>query len=116
MQKNSGPAEFLRSELLTRAGFRHAFFTRRGGVSEGPFSTLNFSVGVGDVEACVEENLRRAAEVLSVNPDHIYFLSQVHGSASATVDASDTRASFCTRQGDIVTSGVPESACAVRSA
>lgn len=116
MEPKIGPAEFLRSELLTRAGFRHAFFTRRGGVSEGPFSTLNFSVGVGDVESCVEENLRRAASVLGVAPEHIYFLSQVHGRQSATVEPNATRASFCTREGDIVSSAVPESACAVRSA
>ena len=34
----------LRSRLLERAGFRHGFSTRRGGVSEGPFASLNLGV------------------------------------------------------------------------
>ena len=36
------PAEFLESALLSRAGFRHAFFTRRGGHSPPPFDSLHF--------------------------------------------------------------------------
>ncbi len=41
-------AEVLQSSLLRAAGFRHAFFTRRGGVSTGPYESLNFSISVGD--------------------------------------------------------------------
>src|SRR6185295_977177 len=36
------------SPILARAGFRHAFFTRLGGASEGPFASLSFSTAVGD--------------------------------------------------------------------
>src|SRR5207247_10142808 len=43
-------AELLTSSLLTRSGFRHAFFARRGGASSGPYASLNFSIGVGDSE------------------------------------------------------------------
>jgi copper oxidase (laccase) domain-containing protein len=39
----------LQSRLLDQAGFRHAFFTRQGGVSEGPYASLNFAANTGDV-------------------------------------------------------------------
>src|SRR5688572_10183143 len=69
----------LESPLLGRAGFRHAFFTRNGGVSEGPYRSLSFSLAVGDEPGNVAENLRRAAGALGVPSERIYYLSQVHG-------------------------------------
>src|SRR4051812_47252069 len=71
--------QHLKSPLLERAGFRHAFFTRLGGVSDGAYSSLNFSIAVGDEPENVNENLRRAAHSLGVSVDRTYFLSQVHG-------------------------------------
>src|SRR6266545_3518646 len=50
-------AEFLASELFLELGFRHAFFTRRGGVSEGPYESLNFSRAVGDTPERVAQNV-----------------------------------------------------------
>ncbi|HEX2672687.1 MAG TPA: laccase domain-containing protein, partial [Polyangiaceae bacterium] len=78
-------AEFLESALLRDAGFRHAFFTRRGGVSEGAYSSLSFSVAAGDSEANVRQNLERAAAVLGVASVRIHFLSQVHGRVAHTL-------------------------------
>ena len=51
----------LTSSLLNDAGFCHAFFTREGGVSEGPYESLNLGVRTGDDEAHVRENRRRLA-------------------------------------------------------
>lgn len=110
------PPQYLTSELLSRAGFRHAFFTRQGGVSEGTFASLNFSVASGDDPTCVAENLRRAGRALGVDPEHIYFLSQVHGRAVELADGSETREAFVRREGDIVVGTLPSLACAVRSA
>lgn len=67
------------SQLLLDHGFRHAFFTRQGGVSQGPYASLNFSYVVGDVATDVDENFRRAALHLDVQPNRLCFLSQVHG-------------------------------------
>jgi len=50
-------SDYLRSDLLTRAGFVHAFFTRRGGVSTGAFASLNASPAVGDSAEHLAENL-----------------------------------------------------------
>jgi len=69
---------YLTSRLLSAAGFAHGFSVRAGGVSTGPFSSLNLSVSVGDDEAAVRENhelLRRAAGLRG----HIATAHQVHG-------------------------------------
>lgn len=110
------PAEYLTSPLLSRAGFRHAFFTRRGGVSEGAFASLNFSVAAGDQPAHVAENLRRAGLALGVDAERIYFLSQVHGRAVELADGNQPPEAFVRREGDVVIGSVPTLACAVRSA
>jgi polyphenol oxidase len=69
---------YLTSRLLSAAGFAHGFSVRGGGVSKGPFSSLNLSVSVGDDEASVRENherLRRAAGLRG----RIATAHQVHG-------------------------------------
>jgi YfiH family protein len=109
-------AEYLTSELLRGAGFRHAFFTRNGGVSSGPYRSLNFSIAVGDDPAFVDVNFERAAEVLAVPAPRLYFLSQVHGSASVIADGAEPRAEFVRREGDIVSSSTANLAAAVRTA
>jgi polyphenol oxidase len=114
-------ADFLESPLLRAAGFRHAFFTRRGGVSSGPFESLNFSIAVGDEPELVSENLSRAARVLGVPDANLAFLSQVHGSVALEVSAEDVargplRPAICDREGDAILSAVPGMACAVRTA
>lgn len=52
---------FLTSRLLEREGVRHGFSTRAGGVSSGPWSSLNLGGSVGDDPAAVAENVRRLA-------------------------------------------------------
>lgn len=111
-----GQADCLRSELLINAGFSHAFFTREGGVSSGPYRSLNFSSGVGDLPDRVQENLRRAAAALKVRVEHLYFLSQVHGNTVVELSGTETRAEVLAHEGDAVTSGSPEIACGVRIA
>ncbi|MGH7012193.1 MAG: peptidoglycan editing factor PgeF [Caulobacteraceae bacterium] len=57
--------EALQSKVLAKAsGVRHGFFTRRGGVSEGPFESLNVGLGSGDDKERVFENRRRAVRHL----------------------------------------------------
>ncbi len=56
----------------------HGFSVRTGGVSSGPFSSLNLSVSVGDDEQAVRENhdrLRRAAGI----GGRVATAHQVHG-------------------------------------
>lgn len=66
---------------------RHGFFTRRGGVSEGPYASLNCSLSSADDRAAVLENRARVARALGADPLCLMGLSQVHGIDVAVVDA-----------------------------
>ena len=69
-----------RFELLNEAeGVLHAIFTRIGGVSQGPYATLNLGHTVGDDLSAVEENHRRALGLLALGRDEVVSPYQVHG-------------------------------------
>ena len=59
-------------------GIRHAFFTRRGGVSTGIYASLNGGQGSNDDPANVAENRARMAAALGVAPTHLVACWQVH--------------------------------------
>ena len=46
----------------------HGFFTRRGGVSSGPYASLNCSLSRGDARETVLENRTRAACAIGADP------------------------------------------------
>ena len=71
---------------LADRAVRHAFFTRRGGVSEGLFAALNCGLGSGDDRARVAQNRARAASQIGVAPDRLVTCYQVHGTAVITVE------------------------------
>lgn len=58
---------------------RHGFSIRHGGVSEGPFASLNLGYSVGDDRERVTENLRRLARKAGLPPTALATVSQVHG-------------------------------------
>jgi YfiH family protein len=89
-------------------GLVHAVLTRIGGVSTGPFSTLNLGHTVGDDLAAVRENHRRALEPLGVDPAHVVSPWQVHGSRVEVVDM-DQLGAICPETDALVsaTPGVP---------
>lgn len=66
-------------------GLLHAVLTRIGGVSRGPYATLNLGHTVGDDPRAVEENHRRALVPLGVNPARVVSPWQVHGAAVGVV-------------------------------
>ena len=70
-----------RGMLLTADSLRvpHGFFTRQGGVSEGPYASLNCSLSGGDSRDAVLENRARAAHAVGARPDDLVGLMQVHG-------------------------------------
>ncbi len=77
-------AEFLRVDLLP---VPHGFFTRRGGVSTGPFASLNCSLSGQDDRAAVLENRGRAADAIGVPRAHLLGCTQVHGIDVAHVES-----------------------------
>lgn len=70
--------------ITAALGAPHGFFTRDGGVSEGPFASLNCSISSADDRARVLENRARAASALGAAPEALLGLTQVHGPAVAT--------------------------------
>lgn len=69
---------------LSLPGVRHAFFTRRGGVSEGVYDSLNGGVGSKDAPQKVAENRARMAAGLGVAHDRLLVPFQIH-SADVTI-------------------------------
>ncbi len=67
----------LSSPLLERA--RHGFFTREGGVSTGPYASLNCSTRSGDTAENLAQNRARVASHMGVQADCLLGVTQVHG-------------------------------------
>lgn len=63
--------------------------TRHGGVSTGPYSTLNLGLHVGDNPADVLVNRRRVAAAAGAHLDDFVFCNQAHGRRVAVVSAAD---------------------------
>jgi polyphenol oxidase len=59
----------------------HGFTTRAGGISKGPYTSLNLGGAGGDDPAHVAENLRRVAGDAGVSPGALRTVAQVHGRA-----------------------------------
>jgi len=113
---DTAPVDCLQSARLLAAGFHHAFFTRHGGVSAGPYASLNCSRSVGDAPAHVERNLRRAAATLQVPPARLYVVAQVHGADVVEITAADAREVVARRPGDALIARAGGLACGVRIA
>ena len=60
-------------------GARAVFSTRRGGVSEGPYESLNLGILTDDDGARVAENRRRLCEAVGIEPARVAMGWQVHG-------------------------------------
>jgi YfiH family protein len=58
---------------------RAAFTTRVGGVSDGPYESLNLGLLTGDEADSVRENRHRAATAVGVDPTRVVIARQVHG-------------------------------------
>jgi len=66
------------------------FTTRRGGVSEPPFDSLNLGYGTPDDRSAVEENHGIVFRYLGVEPENAVFMEQVHGGRVAVVETGGT--------------------------
>jgi polyphenol oxidase len=69
--------------------FEVAFSTRRGGVSRGPFATLNLGLLTEDAPANVEENRRRLCGAIDADPIRLTMNRQVHAATVNRAAAGD---------------------------
>lgn len=68
----------LRSSLFEAAGIRHGFSTRVGGVSTGPYESLNLRLNCGDTRENVWENYARFGRAVGFDPADSAMTKQVH--------------------------------------
>ncbi len=85
--RNQNGIEFYTFESLDRAGIKHGIFTRKGGVSPQPWSTLNLGGTVGDQRENVVENRRRIFDVIDRPVESIFDVWQVHSADVVCADA-----------------------------
>jgi hypothetical protein len=116
MLEGTHPQHALTSSLLEKEGFVHAFFDRHGGVSSGPYATLNFSSASGDDREAVLRNLERAAAHLGVPASRLHLLSQVHGARVVALEPGASPDDTLRLEGDALLAGEPGVAVGVRIA
>lgn len=105
----------LESALLREAGGTvHGFFGRDGGVSVGPWASLNMSLSTGDDPARVLENRRRAAAALGAAGEALVIARQVHG--TTCVVAEQPWGPDAAPEADAIVSAVPGIVLGVTSA
>ena len=75
--------------VLDASGADAAVTARSGGVSSGPYATLNLSLSVGDDPGCVRENRHRLATGFGASLEDFVFARQVHGTGIRVVGAAD---------------------------
>jgi len=93
------------------AGAVLAFSTRRGGISEPPFDTLNLGRSTQDRPEAVTENRSRLLVSIGLSPDSLATAGQVHGARVVEVDAPGHQPEC-----DALVSRVPGLALAVTTA
>lgn len=97
--------EFIVPDWPVPPNVHAAVTTRTGGISKGPFTSLNLAMHVGDEPDAVAENRRRLRDSLAL-PAEPAWLTQVHGRDVAVLpQASDTVA-------DAAVAFAPGSVCA----
>lgn len=69
---------FIAADWPAPGGIIAGCTTREGGISKGPYQSLNLGAHVGDDPAAVEENRRRFAAAFRL-PNEPRWLEQVHG-------------------------------------
>jgi len=79
------PPELLRWDDAPEP-YEVLFSTRRGGVSEGPYSSLNLGLLTHDERDRVEENRRRLFVASAIAPERVSWPRQVHGARVARAD------------------------------
>ena len=95
------------------AGVGALMTTRAGGVSSGPYATMNVGAAVGDDAGAVATNRALLAEAMRAAP---VFLRQVHGTRVVRVDATDATPGAPVHEADALVTREAGVACVVQAA
>jgi YfiH family protein len=81
--------KYITFGIFTGTGLvKHAFTTRAGGVSAGPFRSLNMALHVGDDPVAVVENRKMVCSALGAGLEDLVAGQQVHGTTVLAVSAA----------------------------
>ena len=108
----SGCADWLAPDWRV-AGVGALMTTRSGGISRGPYATMNVGAAVGDAAAAVTANRALLGEATGAAP---VFLRQVHGTRVVRVGVADTAPGAPIHEADAVVTSEAGVACAVQAA
>jgi polyphenol oxidase len=87
--REAGVLGLLSWPALDASGVQAAVTARSGGVSAGPYASLNLSLSVGDDPVNVLENRRRLAAGFGATLADFVFAGQVHGAGVRVVTEAD---------------------------
>lgn len=68
---------------------RHAFYTRRGGVSQGIYRSLNCGLGSGDTRKAVVANRARTMAALDCDAEALFTCNQIHSAIVHVIDSDE---------------------------
>ena len=77
--------ELFQIEQFSGVGIKHAFFTRRGGMSSGIYQSLNCGTGSKDNKETVLNNRAKAMAALSLPSEALITCHQTHSSEAITI-------------------------------
>ncbi|HEX5339766.1 MAG TPA: peptidoglycan editing factor PgeF [Gammaproteobacteria bacterium] len=108
--------DWITPDWSAPAQVRAASTTRNGGVSSGPYTSLNLGEHVGDVADAVNENWRRVREALKLSQAP-HWLHQVHGAQVVQLDSdTHTKSANQAPTGDAAVTGRAGTVCAIMTA
>jgi YfiH family protein len=104
-----GPVYYQFEQWADGSRLVHGVFTRLGGVSQAPWTSLNLGGTVGDDQAAVRENHRRAYAALGLDGSRACTVWQVHSADTVVVRGPVAHRRWLARADGIVTdqAGLP---------
>lgn len=102
----NGAPIYYQFDQWQHSPFQHGVFTRRGGVSQGHWQSLNVGGTVGDDRAAVLENHRRMYATLDLSPHYACTVWQVHGIDTVVANGPLPQRKWLARADGIITNRI----------
>jgi YfiH family protein len=108
------PTYLQSDELAAVPGISHGFFTRKGGVSNDIYDSLNCGFGSSDDPQKVAENRLRVSCILGVEPSQLTSVYQVHGTHVHIIEERADQ--VVQKRADAMATNIPGCALAILTA
>ena len=93
-EENLGVGFFRAASLSAQSGLKHGFTARYGGVSEGPFRSLNLGWSRPEAPETLAENLRIFCAAAGLEKNSLVVVAYEHGNNVLAVDRRDCGRGF----------------------